>query len=194
MKYNVTFLEDTHQYYVDGKEVPSVSKILLENGLINTAFFTEEGRKRGSAIHLQIKNQERGALCMLKPELHPYMVAWTNFKKECAWKSNPEFLERPMGCTLYGGTCDNIGTFEGKEAVLDIKSGTVSAATGLQLSAYEKLYGIYIEDPSKILLRFSLQLTDTAHYILKEWRDRGDRYIFDSAVALFWWRKNNKLG
>lgn len=191
---NLIFDESTHTYTFNGKRVPSVSNILLDEGFINAQWFTEEGRKRGSDVHTTIKHHCLGAHCMLKESVVPYFTAFKNFQKDCDWQ--PEIIEEPMACEYYAGTADQFGRLNGYLSVLDIKSGVISAATGLQLSAYEKLYGIYHNKTIPLMKRFALQLTDTGRYILTEYKDSigaKDRYIWDSAVAIWHFKKNKGI-
>jgi hypothetical protein len=197
---NLIFNEESHLYTYDGKRIPSVSNILLDEGFINAQWFTEEGRRRGTDVHATIKNHCLGAHCMLKESVVPYFSAFKNFQNDCDWKA--EIIEEPMACDQYAGTADQFGTLNGHLSVLDIKSGVISRATGLQLSAYEKLYWIYKSkvngtiksNLNPLMKRFALQLTDTGRYILTEFKDRIDRFIWDSAVAIWWFKKNMRNG
>jgi len=194
----VVYHDSVHKYFVDDKEVPSVTQILCDLGFVDTTYCTEEGRERGSDIHKAIANHCRGALCFTNPKYQSYFTAFKNFQRDCDWK--PEIVELPMGCTTYAGTPDQVGMFEGKPTVIDIKTGSISAAVGLQLVAYEKLYrlwsaetenGIYAGPvPHNPMLRFALQLTETGRYILTEYKSRKDKYIWDSAVSIWHYQKN----
>jgi hypothetical protein len=194
-KSNLFFDEKTHTYTFNGKKVPPVSTILKEAGFIaNLERFTEEGRDRGKAVHKAIEVHCRGAHCFKSPALDPYINAFKNFEKDCDWVS--ELVEHKMACDQYAGTCDNIGMFQGNRAILDVKTGAISATTGLQLVAYEKLYRGEVENAVLKIVnikRFALQLTDTGRYILTEFKERSDSYIWDSAVAIYHWRRNHGL-
>lgn len=194
-KSNLFFDPTTHTYTFNGRIVPSVSQILLEEGFINTQFFTEEGRSRGSLVHRCIENHVRGAHCFQIPSVEPYLTAFKNFQKDCDWVA--EIIEVKMGCEQYAGTPDQIGLFQGNRAILDLKTGSISPATGLQLAAYEKLYRGEVENAVLKIVnikRFALQLMDTGRYMLTEYKERADRYIWDSAVAIWHWKKNNIKG
>ena len=180
----------THAYTYQGKRVPSVSQILLDMGFIDTQWFTQEGRERGSLVHRAIEVHSRGAHCMKNPLIDMYIEAFKNFAKDCEWE--PEIIETPMACLQYAGTPDQIGKFNGKPSVLDIKTGSISPVTGLQLAAYQKLYSLKSEGIS--LKRFAIQLTETGRYILTEYKERMDGYIWDAAVSIWWWKANNKIG
>lgn len=198
-KSDLVFNATSHTYTYKGKVVPSVSQILLDEGFIDTTFFTDGGRDRGKMVHKAIEIQCKGAHCMDSKALEPYLEAWKNFRRDCEWV--PEFIEVPMGCQYYAGTPDQIGWFRDSLTVLDIKTGSISAATGLQLAAYEKLYLEYAIEMGKghpikkpVMKRFAIQLTDTGRYILTEFKERNDRLIWDSAVAIWHFKRNNKIG
>jgi hypothetical protein len=191
---NLFFDPVRHEYTWCGKKVPPVSTILKEAGFINGTFFTEEGRERGKAVHKAIEMHCRGAHCFRSPVIDPYVHAFKQFEKDCDWVS--EIIEVPMACEQYAGTPDAIGLFQGMRAIIDVKTGSISAATGLQLAAYEKLYRGEVDNAViKIvnIKRFALQLMDTGRYMLTEYKERSDRFIWESAVAIYHWRKNNGL-
>jgi hypothetical protein len=193
MDYVIGFNEEKHTYTFNGVSVPSVTTILLEEGFINAQFFTTEGRDRGKAIHRMVENHCRGAHCLKVPSFEPYMQAFKNFEMDCDW--SPSIIEQPFACEQYAGTVDQIGTLGKKPAIIDIKTGIISAATGLQLAAYEKLYSFYRKRQGALIIgpmhRIAVQLTDTGRYILTEYKDRRDAFIWDSAVAIHTWKKNN---
>jgi hypothetical protein len=192
---NLVFNPSLHSYTFNGYNVPSVSQILLDMGFVNTQWFTDEGRERGSAVHKAIHVMCRGAHCFRSPLIDDYMEAFKKFQKDCDWV--PELIEEPMGCSSYAGTPDQIGRFHGFPSVLDWKTGSISSVVGLQLVAYEKLYRInYPVKDVKVpwaMRRFALQLTDTGRYILTEYKDRMDGYIWDSAVSIWNWQKNKGI-
>lgn len=187
-----------HTYSFEGHDVPSVTRILVDEGFVNTTWYTEEARERGSRAHFMIANHAKGAHCISYKDCEPYINAYKKFMKECDWK--PELIEHQMGCNLFAGTMDQAGTMDGKKAIIDFKTGVITSAAALQLAAYEKLWNIWenrenIRRAEKIILppivrRFGVQLTSEEKYILHEFKDRNDRYVWDSAVAIWWWKKN----
>lgn len=183
-KSELFFDPQTHSYTYQGKRIPSVSQVLLDMGFIDTQWFTQEGRERGTLVHRAIAIHSQGAHCMKNPLLDMYIEAFKNFQRDCEWE--PEIIETPMACIHYAGTPDQIGKFQGKPAVLDLKTGSISPATGLQLAAYEKLHG-------QPLKRFAIQLTEMGKYILTEYKEKTDAYIWDAAVAIWWWCRNKGI-
>ena len=178
------FFPDSHLYFRDGKYLPSVSRILVDLGFVDTTFFTEEGRNRGSAVHIMVKHHAMGGGCMeMTDELTPYFEAYKKFENEMNWR--PEVVETPMANESFAGTPDAIGLMNDCPAVVDWKTGvTLSPANPIQLAFYEILWG-------KPLKRFILQLLPTGNYRLTEYNNRGDRYIALAASAIWWWKFNN---
>lgn len=197
----IEFDETTHVYTQNGKKIPSVTQILLSEGFINTGWFTDEGRLRGSAVHLHIKHHCMKAGCMAVPnEFNGYMDAWKSFEEQCDWK--PYYIEIPLSTPdntgpLFAGTPDQVGKMNNVPSVIDIKTGKISKVTGLQLAGYEMLININSMKNEldrefwKPLKRLTVQLNKDGKYKLTEFRDTNDRYIFNSALAIHYWKKNN---
>lgn len=183
------FKPDTHQYFKNGVELPSVTRILQDLGFIDRSFYTDYGRTRGKFVHLACELDDRGELDeeSLDPALLPYLKAWRKFKKETGFII--EAIEKPVASATYNyaGMLDRLGIMNGINSVIDIKSGAVSPWTGLQLAAYSVA-------ENKILKRFAVQLMETGRYKLYPYTDNQDRQIFLSAVACWHWIKNNTKG
>lgn len=107
----VEFQEDGHLY--DGGRLESVTGILKAEGFIDTSFYTEEGRERGSYVHLATHLDDMGELdeSSLDPVIVPYLEAWRRFKRESGFIV--ERSEVPMVSTAYryAGTPDVAGIF-----------------------------------------------------------------------------------
>ena len=117
----VEFIADGHIYTdapVDGvgRVYPSVTTILKAEGFINTAYYDDWSRDRGSMIHLATAYDDAGELDEenLDPVIFPYLEAWRKFRKESGFV--PEQIEPPMMSTAYkyAGTPDRIGDLPGR--------------------------------------------------------------------------------
>lgn len=183
---SLTFDSALHRYELDGQEVPSVTRVLKDEGFIDTTWFTEWARTRGIYVHRIIEWHVKGELdpSTIDDALQGYLCAWVQFIKDTGFISL--LTERPFASALYSfaGTADCVGSLGGEESIIDIKAGSLSPATSLQLAAYEILHG----GRSK---RFALQLKEDGKYSLKEFKDRSDRGIFLSALSCWWWKHNN---
>jgi len=134
-------------YDVDGAKVPRVTAMLEAAGLINTRWFTDEARDRGTRIHLATKLLDEGKLAWsgLTEEERPYVEAWAKFKEELGVivKEREVFLCDPQ--KRYAGTCDAIASADRGTSsapplwVLDLKAGAELPSYRIQTAAYEDM-------------------------------------------------------
>lgn len=136
---DLTFTAETHEYQLDGKKVPSVTQVLSEMGFIDTRWFTEESRERGTLVHKLCELHDLGVLDeeSVDPRLAGYLAAWKSFgvKTEFVWTS----VEKPLAHPLfrYAGTPDRIGiSGKGIKTLIDIKSGPPSLWHCFQIGGY----------------------------------------------------------
>ena len=187
MQPDLVFKAETHQYFYQGVELPSVTGILKDMGLIDTQWFTDSSRTRGSYVHTAIRYHIENTLDLstIDPALMPYYDAFLKFEADSNFKT--EEAERPFVSETYrfAGTPDIIGCLNGHNAIVDIKTGAPQPWTALQLAGYE----ILAKHPS--MERFSLQLTDDGKYKLTHHKDRSDRGVFLAALAVYNWKHNN---
>lgn len=185
------YIDSTHTYLIDGKSVPSVTAILQVAGLYNEDYFTEESRARGTYIH-------KAALYYLQDDLDEdsipdeyrgYIEAFKRFMSEADCKPHLEKCEVPLFSEVwrFGGTPDIPCLFNGKESIIDIKSGAETSVSGIQLAAYALLYDV------PAVLRYGLYLKANGKYRLIPYTDRNDIKIFNAALSLYHWRNERGL-
>lgn len=139
---NCRFEEEGHRYFMDDYPVPGVTNALQDAGIIDTTWFTEWARDRGSKVHKITQFYDEGELDeeSVDPKLRGYLDAWKRFLNEYEFRI--EAIEREVyhPIAMYGGTLDRLGisgnTNAATKTILDIKSGPVYRATGLQLTGY----------------------------------------------------------
>ncbi|MFA5158725.1 MAG: hypothetical protein WC451_06105 [Patescibacteria group bacterium] len=111
--YDVAFEKEGHVYTADGRVYPSITQILSAEGFINTAFYDEWSRDRGSMVHLACHYDITGELDedSLDDEIRPYLAAFRKFMAESGFKVDKS--EVPAINKLYGyaGTPDLVGCF-----------------------------------------------------------------------------------
>ena len=112
--FDVEFWPDTHIYSALGKIFPSVTGILQAEGFVDSAWFTEWARDKGSHVHTAIKYDLVGELDegeSFDDEIRPYLSAFRKFMSESGFKV--ERSEVPGINTTYGfaGTPDLVGCF-----------------------------------------------------------------------------------
>lgn len=107
------FVEDKHLYKLRGITLPSVTGILKDMGFIDTSFYDEWSRTRGSFVHkaTYLDDQDQLDEASLDPVILPYVEAWRKFRSESGF--TPMISERPMVnvALQYCGTPDVIGEF-----------------------------------------------------------------------------------
>lgn len=158
------FDEATHTYFVDGEIKLSVTQILKEAGLVDTQWFTEFGRWRGSAVHKATMYYDEGDMDRrtLDPIVKPFVADWKNFRDQTGFTHT--LMEKKLydGVYDYCGQPDRRGYFVGgkpedSNELIDIKTypgGKAPWWTRLQLAAYGRLC-----DPYRIFRRYAVVLT-----------------------------------
>ena len=195
MKDIFTFDEPTHTYRLNGIILPSVSQILKETGFVNTEFFTEEGKIRGTETHKACwyYDEDDFSWDNVDESLHGYVQAYINFKKEADFV--PWFIEKKLYSKLYmfGCTPDRAGRLgNNPNAIVEIKTGVPGIWASLQTAAQK----IVLEEayPERgFHKRFSVQLKEDGKYKLLPYKDQSDKNIFLSALTLCHWRRKHGI-
>jgi hypothetical protein len=182
----IHFDPTTHTYTVNGEVYPSVTQIIQGAGLIDTTWFTDYGRDRGTMVHRVIQYHLAGELdeTSIDPVLWPYFVAFRKFEAESGLDVEASELQLANSTYRFAGTLDLKGLLHHRQVIIDIKTGANNPATGIQLAGYEFLVG-------EKCLRYALQLSDDETYKLHPFTDRTDRDVFLAALTLYRWKQNN---
>lgn len=108
---DVEFDEATHTYSYNGVVLPSVTQILQAEGFVNTAFYDEWSRNKGSMVHLAVKYYLSGELDeeTLDPEIVPYLTAFKRFCDDTAFTVDQTEIPKRHTIYKYAGTPDIIG-------------------------------------------------------------------------------------
>ena len=183
--------DEKHEYRIDGQIVGNVTTILQAAGLYDDSFFTEESRNRGKYVHKACLYYLQGDLHedTIPDEYRGYIEAFKRFMQEADCKPHLDRCEVPLFSEIlrYGGTPDMPCVLNGKESLIDIKSGVESPTTGIQLTAYGMLYDV----PS--VQRYGLYLKANGKYKLTPYTDRNDIKIFNAALTLYHYRAEKGL-
>jgi len=183
------FNEEKHLFTVDGVVKRSVTQVLKDCGLVNTKFFTEQGRENGSRRHLVTELYDRNTLDWgtVDPEDLPYLEAWITAKEQL--KIEIKFIEQKMYHPVlgYAGIVDRLCLVDRQPTVLDIKTGSPMPATKLQLP----LYGLMVETltPIKhliIYLKANSRFTPV-------WVDKKDQFVAMGAARVSEWKVRHGL-
>jgi hypothetical protein len=169
-------------------ELPRVTEILKSAGLIDVTWLTDEGRERGSFVHLACQYLDEGTLDeeTVDPAIRGYLEAYKAWRQQWpipGWTWIECGHQDPMG--LYRGTQDRI-LAQRPRLVLDIKTGCPVPATALQMAAYVNM----LPDPYSYQ-RLALHLKPDGTFVVKEYPRENyaaDLRVFMAAVQLYYWK------
>ena len=183
---DLTFEPEEHRYFSGGKEMPSVTTVLEEVGLIDKRWYAEYYAEFGTAVHVATQYDDEGDLDEddLDPDIVPFVEGWREFRRVSGFEVTA--VEVMVACPIhwYAGILDRVGTMNGRPCLVDIKTGGVPKWAGLQTAAYERcLKGAYD--------RYVVQLPRKGGYKLTPFRDPTDREYFLAARAVISWKHAN---
>ena len=130
---NLIFDDESHSYYCETGKLPSVTSVLVAEGVVSFPF-CPGAMERGTLVH---------SLCALldggeaKPDLDPstsgYLASYARFCAE--YKPSWSLIEKALGHPVY----NYAGTLDRFAPLLDIKTGAPGSGEPLQLGAYWEL-------------------------------------------------------
>ncbi len=130
--------------HIYSPNLPSVTSILQGAGLVDASYYTDEGKQRGSMVHLALQYLDEGDLdeSSIDPEIAGYVESYKKFKEISGYA--PEWIELPMKdpAGVYAGTPDRIMVTRPR-SLDDIKTGDYQPWHRLQTAAYVNM----LEDP-----------------------------------------------
>lgn len=184
-----TYEGSTHTYKINDREVPSVTQILVEAGIINTRWYTEWARHRGSTVHKVLEFLVKGTLDLnsVDDRIVGYIDAYNRFCEDTGFICD-EVERRVWNMTAqYGGTLDQLGGTDKYRAIVDTKTGPLMDPTGLQLTGYAK--AIYDETGAYPERLIGVQLNVDGSYRMR--RYVPDFLAWDACVRVAWWKREH---
>ena len=166
---------------------PHVTDILKRAGLVDDAWFTEEARDRGSAVHAAAHYLDENDLdwSSVNPSVLPRLRQYQKFLDEV----KPEILaieESVVHEALrYCGRYDRRVRIAGREGLLDLKGPGQAPWQAIQLA----MYAACIPRP---LERFTLHLSDERYQLIQH-RSREDWSVAKAAITLAAWKETNRV-
>lgn len=173
------FLEEPHEYHLQGKRLWSPSGVFVEVGYCDPTYYKEEHRHRGSYVHWATRLIDEDDLDWkdIAAEYFGFIEAYAEFKM--AWKFRARQREKPMYHPqyLYGVTPDAEGIIlDGDEAIVELKTvnqGSIPWWTRYQVAAQSM--AIKAWDTQDIFRRrFGVALLPTGKFKVKEFDEHPD--------------------
>lgn len=120
------FFDHGHRYTLDGEELPSVSELcrFLTREIYGTIpqYTLDNAADRGHRVHKLTEAIDVYGKADVPDDLLPYLQAYVKFRQEhqVQWTH----IEKPLAHQekRYAGTLDRIGTVDGKNAIVDLKT------------------------------------------------------------------------
>jgi hypothetical protein len=167
------FDDELHEGRYDGIRVKSVTTILQEEGLVDTTWFTEYGRQKGTYTHKAILLDNQGDLdeSTVDDAIKGRLEAARKFKAETGFIIIETEVRHFNKQWMFTGKPDLMGLLFGHKSIIDYKPWTLQWWTRYQLAGYEWFY----DDPMR---RYALRLGDDGRYQLKRYEDRTDKHSF----------------
>lgn len=192
----LTYNDETHEYTLDGKRIPSVTEIVsvITAGKYadTNAAMMEQAKRRGTAVHELCEMIDCGVdpeELEIEPEMVGYVNAYLAFLRD--WRPRWDHIEKPVYTGEYAGRADRIGTVFGKIAVVDIKTTSSmdrlsKLALLFQLHAYAKAAAVTPgvgKLPGELL---GVQLKKDGSYTVHDAQKIADRYLPGASVDFLW--------
>lgn len=169
-------------------ELPHVTSILKDAGLVNTQWFTDHMRERGTALHKAIELHNKNDLNpdSIASQIEAPFAGYMKFLQEV----QPEILaseEKVIYSGVYQGTLDIRLRIMGREGVLDIK-GQKSPTDRLQVAGYAMTF-----DRPLSHWNLYLRIKEGDYRLVEHKRIKQDRADWMAAVRIAAWRKKHGL-
>jgi len=166
----------------------SVTQVLASVGLIDSTYFTEAARDRGTYVHQMLDLYARNDLAVesVPAEFAGYLAAYQRWLGEA--HATPTSQEQRLADVLrgYAGTVDWIGLVGERLAIVEIKTGQPAPWHALQVSAYAVL--ARMTTGGRYPDRFGLYLSADGRYSMLPFTDRHDYARWDEALNLALWK------
>lgn len=164
------YSEASHRYYVNGREVPSVTAIIKSAGLMSEFAMDADAALRGTEVHryCAMSDTDGVHLQQVPARFRGYIKAWRQYQKDAGFAcieverrvDDPNFE--------YAGRLDRVGLrgMNSIKTLLDIKTGVVPDWAKYQLVAYG---AAYLVRPGQVCERAAVQLKPDGTYKVRTW-------------------------
>jgi len=179
------FDPEEHRFTAEGRPVPSVTGVLKDLGFIDTRWYNDEARDRGTYVHAACTfiDEERLNWKKVPEQYQGYLkayIAWKDYTKfriqsNEVLVSNREFW--------YAGWVDKVGILWRHKTIIDLKTGGEADWHKLQSAAYGLCF------PRKPQ-RYTLYLKEDGKYSMKASHDDEVDYWDWRCIMRTYWRKN----
>ena len=201
------YASEEHKYFLDGQEIPHITGILQDSGLVNYTGIPQDilekkadiGRKTHTACELY--DQDNLILETLHLTLKAYLQGWIQFIEDF----KPEFIEieKPRYSEKYrfAGKPDRVAIITSNLSIVEIKtSSTIERWVGIQLAGQSILWDEEKKVKEQIRKRIAVQLLSepmpkiNKQYKVMPFEEATDRAVFMSALTIANYKKGGRNG
>ena len=186
----IEFIESTHEYFVDGRRLPSVSEIMKplseQTYLDINPRVLANAAKRGTAVHMAVEMLEMLGVYSPDEEIRQIVQNYKVAKK--LKKFEPIYQEIRLTNREFCGTLDMIAEMDGKIVIIDLKNTSKinHDLLAVQLQAYRELCefnGIEIQG------LYCLQLKKDGYKFVEV---RGNEFLWNDLKKDYFMRLKNE--
>lgn len=193
----LVFRASDHSYRVGDTELISVTTVLKEAGLIDTTWFTDESRLRGTTVAIATKLAEESDLDLdkLNDDCRGPVDAWERFKVETGFVvAHAEYgaFNRQLGlaCRIDRLGCFTSTTVGQGTWILELKTGTAAAWHWLQLAGQSEC----VDGVCQVGVVYLKPDGGYTFYRREFGQHLRDRQTFKAALKMVHWKRENMNG
>jgi hypothetical protein len=197
---SLTFDEVRHEYFLEGRRIPSVTQVLSDEGLADWTYCAEWARERGSLVHKAIHLALTTGLdwSTVHETFQPYVPAELQAIEDLGAEVVHSELRVASRISWYAGTLDRIVRLPRNSgtilALWDTKTGPVHPTYAAQTAAYaEAVHEMGILGSERIAERYALLLRPDGTYKLEPFDNRDDIHDFRAALRMVNFKRRNGL-
>jgi hypothetical protein len=184
-------LDENHQYWVDGRPQLGLNEILLQAGLIEEKWYTEDAKERGSEVHRVIAELLLERQVPVPRSIQGYFQAAMKFLNQSGFLA--DHVEESVHSPTYQfcTTPDAWGAVQDKPAIVEFKTGQPAKWHGLQLAGQALAINDSASRDKKAWLafqRFGVYLADTGKYRVVHYQSSDDLGVFLAALTICRWK------
>lgn len=192
---NIVFDADTHSYFLDGKQMPSVTQVIKSAGMM-PPYSDMKAMEYGKLVHEAVADIIAGNTpqidCFVKIAVDGFLKWRKDYKPQIFMSEKPGASETHR----YAGTSD-IGAVIGKDSwLIDVKTGDPSPWHIIQLAAYNELFKDKVGKPFNKFAGLYLSATSPGEYHFKPYSMADIRTgfsVFLNALNIHRWKGNHNV-
>lgn len=179
------FNDERHEYRLNGEVILGATGLMKRCGWIDTTYYTESGRQRGTWVHQAVHYVDEGDLAPLSADsqwIQPYLDAYMGFKRD--FKFTPRLWETPLYHPefRYGVMPDREWLIlVGEPAIIELKTGKMPWWAKYQTALQELAIRAWEKQP-KWRRRFGVELHADGTYTAQEFKNPADYQRAQCAV------------